>query len=202
MIDLLQIILYVIYFQQIFFMVLINTKKNIDKFQIPFYIYSLTFIIVIAILNINIDAIKTHHLISYSIFVLITTYIFDRKFKQFNVAISLGFLLVFINSYYWESGLHIIAILNVGFTSNNIQQLLHLISVPLLLKLFEFDNKKKTINYFLIGLLFSFSIPIIMIDLKIVNDIFYFYYMYLIRIICLTILIKVFYNSKMRETTS
>jgi hypothetical protein len=61
---------------------------------------------------------------------------------DFREALATSFLLVYLNSWYWESFLHIWAIQENGINANQLFQLLHLIPGIYFLIRYEFDKNK------------------------------------------------------------
>ena len=70
-------------------------------------------------------------------------------------AVALSFLLVFINSYYWESMFHFNAILFYGLSFNQLVQMFHLLPAYFLVKKLEFYNAKRVIKLILYGVIVS-----------------------------------------------
>ncbi len=72
--------------------------------------------------------------------VWITTQILIKKhYFRFRKAIATSFLIVYLNSFYWESFLHIWVILESGFNRNQFFQFLHLIPAFYFLMRYRFD---------------------------------------------------------------
>jgi hypothetical protein len=95
------------------------------------------------------------HLIGlYILMVLLCAGFFITKFSGKD-AIALSFLIVFINSYYWEFMLHFNAIILYGLNFNQIIQMFHLFPAYFLVKRLEFYDKRKVIKWLLYGLVFS-----------------------------------------------
>jgi len=65
----------------------------------------------------------------------------NRHSYDFRKAIANSFLIVYLNSYYWESFLHIWAIQENGFNMNQIFQALHLIPAAYFIVRYRFDFK-------------------------------------------------------------
>ena len=74
---------------------------------------------------------------------------------SFKDSICLGFLLVFINSYYWEFMLHFNAIILGGLSFNQIVQMFHLIPAYLLYDKLEIHDRKSFYKILIIGLIVS-----------------------------------------------
>ena len=126
-----------VYAQSLIFIWLFR-KKNVDSFfnkniRTFFYFSSLYVICIIYIFNINYNFYTTDLLIYYCLSVLFVTLIFESKYS-FKNALCYGFLIVFINSYYWESMLHLNKIIAYGLNLNDVIQGLHLYTAYLFYK--------------------------------------------------------------------
>jgi len=85
---------------------------------------------------------STELLSLYSGLVLTGTITCIRDFKySFKDALSLGFLIAYLNSFYWEGLLHVWAIQENGLNANQLFQMLHLIPAIYFIKRWEFDVK-------------------------------------------------------------
>jgi len=73
----------------------------------------------------------------------------------FKDAVALSFLIVFINSYYWESMFHFNAIVFYGLSFNQIIQMFHLLPAYFLVKELEFYNVRRVIKLILYGVIVS-----------------------------------------------
>jgi hypothetical protein len=67
------------------------------------------------------------------------TWMMENHNFSFRKAIANSFLIVYLNSWYWESFLHIWAIQENGFNTNQLFQLLHLIPAVYFLIRYRFD---------------------------------------------------------------
>jgi hypothetical protein len=70
-------------------------------------------------------------------------------------ALALSFLIVFINSYYWEFMLHFNVILFYGLNFNQLVQAFHLIPAYYLVKRTEFNDNKVVKKKLIYGLMIS-----------------------------------------------
>lgn len=94
---------------------------------------------------------STELLIFYPGLILVGTIVCIRDFKySFKDALSLGFLIAYLNSFYWEGLLHVWAIQENGFNMNQIFQMLHLIPAIYFIWRWEFDVKE-SIDCLLVG---------------------------------------------------
>ena len=99
------------------------------------------FIAFIGTYNFSIGFYSTELLAVYSFLVWWGILVLKKNFNwHFREALATSFLLVYLNSWYWESFLHIWAIQENGITRNQIFQLLHLIPGVYFLIRYEFDK--------------------------------------------------------------
>lgn len=132
----------------------------------------------------------------YVLLVICSHYVlrFNYNYKD---SVCLSFLLVFINSYYWEFMLHLNAIMFYGLSFNQLIQGFHLIPVYFLYRMIEIKDTRRVKKLILYGLIVStlnlLSIQvlplrvfnlIIYIERNLINDI--------TRVSCLTILLIIF----------
>ena len=90
----------------------------------------------------------------YILMVLLCIGVFSTKYIPKD-AIALSFLIVFINSYYWESMHHFNAIILYGLSFNQLIQMFHLIPAYFLMKRLEFHNSKRVKKLLIYGLIIS-----------------------------------------------
>lgn len=140
-------------------------------------------------------------------FLYVLGWIFYKVKFSWVQALSLMGLTVFLNSYYWESILHIQEIKLVGgFTPNMILQLVHLLPTWFFMTRFSFE-KNRALNDLMVGFLISaiigfitirylatnpFSLIIPAIYRNTIKQNFFF----LNRVSCLMILIKVIFDAE------
>lgn len=109
----------------------------------------------VVLMRIEIAFYSTEILITYIFMVaILVEYLMDLPESSFRISLSLAFLLVYVNSWYWEGILHIWAIQENGLNFNQIIQLLHLAPVPYLLYRWSFEVKE-AINWLTRGFAFS-----------------------------------------------
>jgi len=113
-----------------------------------------------------IDAIKPHHLMTYSVLLLICYKLLDNsnKFNNKDV-ICLSFLIVFINSEYWEFPYRFLKIMSNGIDKLDIQQLAHLL--PFYGLNYTFDYKRVNFKILIKGLMFlliTSSVKIVLLE--------------------------------------
>jgi hypothetical protein len=86
--------------------------------------------------------------------VLVCFILFSSKYSLKD-AVALGFLIVFINSYYWEFMLHFNVIIFHGVNFNQVIQAFHLIPAYYLIKRIEFYDTKDVKKKIIYGLMIS-----------------------------------------------
>ena len=97
----------------------------------------------------------TPELLSFYILSVVICYgLFNIKYSHKD-SISLAFLIVFINSYYWEIMHHFNAIVLYGLNFNQIVQMFHLIPAYFLAKRLIFHNPKRVKKLLIYGLIIS-----------------------------------------------
>lgn len=190
-----------VYGQMFFFMWLFNSNIKLTKaYERYFYILSFYSIVIIGCFKISFGRYVTLLLMAYVFFVIYVTYILSNKYT-FRMALSLGFLIPFLNSYYWESILHFGFITFRGLDLNQFIQLFHLIPIIFLVRKFEF-NKEDTINSLTKGLIISFVFHYFIIWAIVNENVFPHNHILkrilhmILRFICLNIVIKIVYNAK------
>jgi hypothetical protein len=97
----------------------------------------------------------TNNLLMFYVFMMFYTYgALTLKYDWYN-AVCLTFLIVFINSYYWEFMLHFNSIIYYGLSFNQFIQALHLIPAFLLYRKLEITDKSMFRKMIIYGLIFS-----------------------------------------------
>jgi len=131
----------------------------------------------------------TFLILQYIVFTVLAVYVFDTR-RSFKQAISLGFLTVWLNSFYWEAPLHLAELLSGGPHIGMLVQVWRLAPLPFLLKNYSFDKYAKPT--LAVGLFLSTVIMYLRIYLHIK-----YWWMYpLNRLICLLLLVKVVAEAK------
>lgn len=142
----------------------------------------------------------TNNLLKFYVFLMLYTYLFLRLHHSFYNSVCLTFLIVFINSYYWEFILHFNAIIFYGLSFNQLIQALHIIPALLLYKKLEITNKLMFKKMLLYGLIIS---CLNLLELNFIPNYIYVLKQYfhlrglfnnLTRFICLNILIYTLLN--------
>lgn len=126
------------------------------ELKVIFIVLSLKFLLFVIENNVSFDYYTPNLFIQY---VFLVWYAFYRFNKENNVirSIALSFLIVFLNSYYWELFLHV-ADYNTSFSAIfNVRELWHLIVVPFLLSHYDID-KKVFVRYTMINVLVGYIV--------------------------------------------
>jgi len=147
-------------------------------------------------------------LIQYCLFYYLAWSIYKNKFAWVQ-ALSVMGLTVFLNSYYWESVLHIHEFKMIwGFTPNMILQMVHLLPALFFIKRFKF-NKNQALNDLTWGFFISFIVAFVTLrylSWRAFSPIIPLVYrgtikavLYAInRLACLAVLIKVIFEAEQR----
>ena len=90
-------------------------------------------------------------------------------------SIAFAFLIVFINSYYWESMHHFNAIVLYGLNFNQVVQMFHLIPAYFLVKRLEFHNLKRVKKLLIYGLIISITHLISLYVLRFIGGSSFYY---------------------------
>lgn len=131
--------------------------------EIPIFFYYFGFCAYLYVLINDVSfGVYTSFLIGFYILMVLLCYsIFSIGFFSKD-ALALAFLIVFINSYYWESMLHLNAIIFNGLNFNQIIQAFHLLPAYFLVKRIKFNNPRRVLKLLLYGLMISaFNVSII-----------------------------------------
>ena len=123
--------------------------------QYLFYVIGFGFCLFVYLNNIHFEFYTEELLITYSFFVMITTFMFQSYYYNPRQSICMGFLITYFNSFYWESMLHIVAFISGGVMNTLYQASIHLLPLPFLLNKWIFLDNKKAIKLILYGLIVS-----------------------------------------------
>ena len=156
MIDFLFILRGLVYVQSFFWLYLLDKDIEINN-----YFVTVLFPTLLGITYLILDMTGftfsqyTNNLLKFYIVMLLYSFTFIRRKYSFKDSVCLGFLLVFINSYYWEFMLHFNAIILYGISFNQIVQMFHLIPAYLLYKKLDVHNIKLFKKLLIYGLIIS-----------------------------------------------
>lgn len=116
---------------------------NRDKVRNIFYISAMLFLLFLVISKFSIGFYSNELLIVYVCLVQWGIFVLMKNFEWgFRASVATSFLLVYLNSWYWESFLHIWAIQEKGINANQIFQLLHLIPGVYFWFRYDFDKSR------------------------------------------------------------
>ena len=134
----------------------------------------------------------TTELLAFYILLVVICYGFFTTKYSYKDSISFAFLIVFINSYYWESMHHFNAIVLYGLNFNQIVQMFHLIPAYFLMKRLIFHNLKRVKKLLIYGLIISCThlISLYVISI-IVGNAYSFFTTPITRLLTLGILITI-----------
>lgn len=156
MIDLFYILRTLVYIQSFLWLYLLDYDHEVNN-----YFVRVLFPISLGIVYLMFDITGfkfsqyTNPLLKYYTALLLISYVILRYKYSFKNSVCLAFLIVFINSYYWESVLHFNAIIFYGISFNQIVQMFHIIPAYFLVKKLEFNDRSKSIKLFIYGIIVS-----------------------------------------------
>lgn len=195
MIDVFYLLRGIVYAQSFIWLYLLDKKIEINNryIRLSFPISLGLFYLILDITGFEFSQYTNELLKVYTILMLYSYFILRNKYG-FKNTVSLNFLVVFINSYYWEFMLHLNVIMFYGLSFNQFIQALHLIPVFFLYRMVEIKDNRRTLKLICYGLvistlnlLFLNLLPlnlfgfIIMINRGLINNI--------TRFLCLSILL-------------
>jgi len=97
-----------------------------------FYLAAASAILLLGATGFSVGYYRTHILVQYVLLTAASVCLYSQRFS-FKDALCLGFLTVYMNSYYWELPLHIAEYLTLKFHAGMLVQLARLIPLPYLL---------------------------------------------------------------------
>ena len=175
--------------QPLFFMWLYETDfvEIREGFRWSYYIITATIFMLIYQSEYSVGFYTNKLFLQYIVFTVLATYLFNQRY-DIKQAISLAFLTVFLNSYYWELPLHLAEILSGQLHPGMIVQLWRLIPVIFFLKHYKFNALSRV--QLSLGLLLSTALMFTRYY-RLVDYVFFPYLHPLNRVFCLLILVKV-----------
>lgn len=180
--------------QPLFWMWLYETEfvQIKERFRGNFYIISLCVLTLIYESGFSVGFYTTSLLIQYTAFTVFSVYIFNLRYN-IKQALCLGFLTVFLNSYYWEMPLHLAEVLSGSIHAGMIVQLWRLVPLLFFFKHYRFTKyDRATLS---LGLGFSTIIMALRYGLHISGVILY----PVNRFVCLCLLLKVLIEAVLKE---
>jgi len=188
----------IVYAQPFIWLYILDKRIDINNRYIKsFYPIALCILyLILVITGFGFNQYENKLLKFYVLLIMYSHYVLSYNYS-FKDSVCLSFLLVFINSYYWESMLHLNAIMFYGLSLNQFIQGFHLIPIYFLYRMIEIKDTKRVKKLILYGLIIStlnlFSIQVI--PLRLFNFIIYYgrnLFNNITRISCLTILLIIF----------
>ena len=145
--------------QPLVFMWLHESKIRVpDVVKYYFYLIGFQFILLIATTGFEIGFYTSSLLIQYAFLTMGATVFYNQR-NPIKEAVCLGFLTVFLTSFYWEIPLHLAEIFSGAPHIGMLVQLWRLLPAVWFLKNYTFDNRsKKTLAK---GLLFSLVLNVV-----------------------------------------
>jgi len=168
-----------------------------ENFKFTFYLLAEAFILAIFVTGFQIGYYRTHLIIQYAILTVIASYLYNQR-NSIKEAICLGFLTVFLNSYYWEIPLHIAEFLSGPPHIGMLVQFWRLIPIPFFLARYKFTGKSRL--FLSLGLGFSWVIMCLRFILTLKLNYILLYA--LNRFICLLLLVKVIMEAEKKSILS
>ena len=140
--------------QPLFWMWLYGSDKIVirERFRWSFYFISVCMFRLIQQSGVSVGFYSNSLLLQYVALTILAVNIFNQRYN-IKQALCLGFLTVFLNSYYWEIPLHLAEVLSGTLHVGMVVQLWRLIPVPFFLKHYKFTVRDRAILS--VGLAFS-----------------------------------------------
>ena len=119
------------YGQSFFFMVLYSTRKRIPGLVILPYMMPVLMLLSGFMVHVLGLSLYNSWLLGFYFGSVLIVFLLMRPRYELNQAVALGFLIPFINSFFWEAGLHFSDLLANGPSTNLVLQAYHLIPLAL-----------------------------------------------------------------------
>ena len=198
MIDAFYLLRSIVYAQPFIWLYLLDKKIEIKNYYIRVGYITLLgcFYLWLVITGFEFNQYNNELLKFYVLLMLFSHYVLRYNYN-FKDTVCLSFLLVFINSYYWEFMLHLNVIMFYGLSLNQFIQGFHLIPVYFLYRKIEIKDTRRVKKLILYGLVIS-TLNLLYINLRsdYIHNYIYINCPYLpnniVRISCLTILLIIF----------
>ena len=129
--------------QPLAFMWLHGSKIKVpDVVKYYFYLIGFQFILLIATTGFEIGFYTTSLLIQYAFLTMGATFLYNQR-NPIKEAVSLAFLTVFLNSFYWEIPLHLAEVFSGAPHIGMLVQLWRLVPAVWFLNHYTFDNRSR-----------------------------------------------------------
>ena len=181
--------------QPLFWMWLYDTKRVQirETFRWSFYILSMTTWALIYKSGFSIGFYTNSLLLQYIAMTMLAVQILNTRY-DIKKALALGFLSVFLNSYYWELPLHLAEVMSGNLHVGMIVQMWRLIPVPFLVKRYDFTGYDRAV--LTVGLGFSTIVMILRVFYGISGFVLY----PINRFVSLCLLIKVLIEAQRKDS--
>ena len=189
-----------IYGQLLLWLNLYHSRFHLSyKMELGFYLVSLVAFLRVLFTGFNVGFFTNTILLQYIVFVVVSVNIFNIKF-EFKKALCLGFLTVFLNSFYWEFFYHVYEFqiwipysLGWEWWYLRIPQLLRIVPAFFIVRNFKITDR----GSLMIGLIISFFLTYA----KFVYHIPSLYLHPVHRVIALACLLKTIYEAEVKDNT-
>ena len=181
--------------QPLFWMWLYGSRFNFpEDYKSYFYLGASGFLMLVGVTGYEVGYYRTNLIVQYTVYTVVAVYLYNQR-NSLKEAICLGFLTVYLNSYYWEAPLHLAALLSGEPLSNVVFQLWRLIPVPFLLR--HYQLKEPAPAYLAIGL--SFSVAVMFLNWFVFHTSFIRWVLFVFnRVVCLGLLVKVIIEAEVK----
>jgi len=145
-----------IFLQPLFWIFILRLKKNEGLNGLSWFIFPawIIFFFTVRYKELSFEYYSTDLLMLYSTMVFGIFFFLQVHFEDKN-ALALSFLLVYVNSFYWESSLHLAALISGEIVNTLTQAITHLYFIPLLLYSIKIYDEKRAIKLLIYGLIFT-----------------------------------------------
>ena len=135
-----------------------STIRVPDEIKYYFYLIGLQFILLIAATRVEVGFYTPNLLIQYALLTMIATFLYNQR-SPIKEAVSLAFLTVFLNSFYWEIPLHLAELFSGAPHVGMLVQIWRLVPAVWFLGNYTFDDRSRwTLAK---GLLFSLTLNVV-----------------------------------------
>lgn len=126
-----------------------------EKLKYVFYLAAGWAALMVLATGFSVGFYTTSLIVQYIIFTVAAVAVLNSRYS-FRDALCLGFLLVWLNSYYWEAPLHLAEVLSGGLHYGVVVQLWRLAPAPFLLSRYRFEERARA--FLALGLSFSVAV--------------------------------------------
>lgn len=181
--------------QPFLWMWLYASRLYIEWAEHTFYAVGILTIVIINVTGFSIGFYRSHILIEYVGMTIFAAILFSDH-HRFKEAVSLAFLTVFLNSFYWELPWHLMEYTKMSFYPAQLVQLWRLTPLLFFFRRYRFD--KHSLNLALLGPVISTAF--VWLRINVFNKRYGMRIPYAInRIICVYILINIIMDAQKKE---